>query len=80
MTVDPTDPETFEDFDDTADNEEEATAVLDEETPEADAAEQHAELQPSEDDPLTRIDPAVANEADAIEQTRVVTLDEDDYR
>jgi hypothetical protein len=75
MTVDPTDPETFE-----ATENGEPTAALDEETPEADAAEQHRELQPRADDPLTRVDPAVANEADAAEQTRVVTLDEDDYR
>ncbi|MFF8287981.1 hypothetical protein ACF068_01965 [Streptomyces sp. NPDC016309] len=76
MTVDPTDPETF----DATENGEAAAAALDEETPEADAAEQHRELSPDADDPLTRIDPTVANEADAAEQTRVVTLDEDDYR
>ncbi|MEV6791024.1 hypothetical protein AB0M87_03285 [Streptomyces sp. NPDC051320] len=46
----------------------------------ADSAEQRAELTPQEDDPLTGIDPASANEADASEQTRVVPLDEDDYR
>ncbi|ORT61227.1 hypothetical protein [Streptomyces sp. CB03238] len=74
MTVDPNEPETFE-----ADTTE-ATVTLDEETPEADAAEQHTELQQRTDDPLTRIDPSVANEADAAEQTRVVTMDEDDYR
>ncbi|WP_173265427.1 hypothetical protein [Streptomyces pacificus] len=53
---------------------------LPEETPEADAAEQHTEVRPADDEPLTRIDPADANEADALEQARVVTLDEDDYR
>ncbi|MET9431040.1 MULTISPECIES: hypothetical protein [unclassified Streptomyces] len=79
MTVDPTD---FETFDETAgENTEEAAAgAFTEETPEADAAEQHRELRPREDDPLTHIDPAVANPADAAEQTRVVDLDEDDYR
>jgi hypothetical protein len=46
----------------------------------ADAAEQRTELTPQEDDSLTSIDPATANEADAAEQTRVVPLDEDDYR
>ncbi|MEU0671246.1 hypothetical protein ABZ508_33155 [Streptomyces lavendulocolor] len=75
MTVDPTDPETFE----TVENGEEA-APLDEETPEADAAEQHRDLQERSDEPLTRVDPTVANEADAAEQTRVVAHDEDDYR
>ncbi|OKK06327.1 hypothetical protein AMK26_09820 [Streptomyces sp. CB03234] len=74
MTVDPNEPETFE-----ADTTE-STVTLDEETPEADAAEQHTELQQRTDDPLTRIDPGVVNEADAAEQTRVVTMDEDDYR
>ncbi|WP_236240077.1 hypothetical protein [Streptomyces sp. CC228A] len=76
MTVDPTDPETL------AENGEEdaAAAELDDEAPEADAAEQHTELRQHRDEPLTGIDPAVANEADAVEQRRVVTLDEDDYR
>ncbi|MFI6104390.1 hypothetical protein [Streptomyces sp. NPDC051310] len=76
MTVDPTD---FETFDEAADETAPAGAVG-AETPEADAAEQHTELRPREDDPLTHIDPAVANPADAAEQTRVVDLDEDDYR
>ncbi|RST14725.1 hypothetical protein E2C00_32165 [Streptomyces sp. WAC05374] len=75
MTVDPTDPETFERDDNGA-----TTAAFDEETPEADAAEQHTELRQRTDEPLTRIDPAVANPADAAEQARVVDLDEDDYR
>ncbi|MGW3622784.1 hypothetical protein [Streptomyces sp. NPDC000880] len=74
MPVDPTEPETFEDDEDPGD------AALDEEVPEADAAEQHTEIQPAHDDPLTDIDPATANEADAAEQARVVSLDEDDYR
>ncbi|MDQ0940938.1 MULTISPECIES: hypothetical protein [unclassified Streptomyces] len=74
MPVDPTDPETFEDEEDLGD------AALDEEVPEADAAEQHTEIQPEHDDPLTGIDPDTANEADAAEQARVVSLDEDDYR
>jgi hypothetical protein len=74
MPVDPTDPETFEDEEDLGD------AALDEEVPEADAAEQHTEIQPEHDDPLTGIDRDTANEADAAEQARVVSLDEDDYR
>ncbi|WP_328331153.1 hypothetical protein [Streptomyces sp. NBC_00455] len=46
----------------------------------ADTAEQRKDLTPQEDDPLTGIDPAKANEADASEQARVVPVDEDDYR
>ncbi|MGW4159585.1 hypothetical protein [Streptomyces sp. NPDC004788] len=72
MTVDPNEPDTFA--------EEEEDVVLDEEIPEADAAEQHTELQQHEDEPLNHIKHDAANDADAIEQARVVTLDEDDYR
>lgn len=71
MPVDPSDPETFQQDDDTAE--------LSIETPEADAAEQHTDILPDRDDPLTRVNPDVANEADAFEQARVVALDEDDY-
>ncbi|MDG4861117.1 hypothetical protein P8605_23580 [Streptomyces sp. T-3] len=71
MTVDPSDPDTFE-----AQQESEA---LDEETPEADAAEQHTDLQQRDDEP-PHYDPAAANPADAAEQARVVDLDEDEYR
>ncbi|MFE2379601.1 hypothetical protein [Streptomyces sp. NPDC059398] len=46
----------------------------------ADSAEQRQDLTPQEDDPLTGIDPAKTNEADASEQARVVPVDEDDYR
>lgn len=71
MTVDPSDPETFEDP---------QPDEPDQETPEADAAEQHADVQQKRDEPLTGIDRETANEADAAEQARVVTQDEDDYR
>ncbi|WP_030747382.1 hypothetical protein [Streptomyces griseus] len=71
MTVDPSEPDTFP---------EEEDAVLDEEVPEADAAEQHAELRPGEDEPLDDLDHEGADEGDLSEQARVVTLDEDDYR
>ncbi|GGX83204.1 hypothetical protein [Streptomyces anandii] len=72
MAFDPTDPETFTD-------EEDATEI-DVEAPENDAAEQQADVAPEHDEPLTDADKDRANEADLIEQARVVSLDEDDYR
>ncbi|MGC5036691.1 MULTISPECIES: hypothetical protein [unclassified Streptomyces] len=74
MAVDPTDPETFE-----AEDAPE-TPEFGVEAPEVDAAEQQADLAPDRDDPLTGVDPARANEADLVEQARIVSLDEDDYR
>ncbi|WP_280715057.1 hypothetical protein [Kitasatospora sp. MAP5-34] len=71
MPVDPTDPETFETDDDQA---------PDPEASEADLAEQHTGLTPTHDDPLTDLDPTAADPADVTEQSRVVELDEDDYR
>ncbi|MGW0786960.1 hypothetical protein ACWD04_01610 [Streptomyces sp. NPDC002911] len=71
MTVDPSDPETFEDP---------QPDEADPEAPEADTAEQQAAVRPERDEPLTAIDRDTANEADAAEQARVVTQDEDDYR
>ncbi|MFF8970475.1 hypothetical protein [Streptomyces sp. NPDC014995] len=71
MAIDPTDPETFEDDD---------VEEFDVEAPENDAAEQQAAVAPERDDPLEGVDPARANEADLVEQARVVSLDEDDYR
>ncbi|MFV0133775.1 hypothetical protein ACLGIH_11140 [Streptomyces sp. HMX87] len=73
MAVDPTDPETFED-------ETQEAQEFDVEAPDADAAEQQAPVAPDRDEPLTRLDPDRANEADLAEQARVVSLDEDDYR
>ncbi|MCP9957435.1 MULTISPECIES: hypothetical protein [Streptomyces] len=78
MTVDPIDPETL--AEQAREEGATGTAAPGEEVPEADAAEQHAELRQQSDEPLSRIDPGVANEADAVEQARVVALDEDDYR
>ncbi|MFJ8308651.1 MULTISPECIES: hypothetical protein [unclassified Streptomyces] len=72
MPVDPSDPETFQEDDDAAE--------LSQETPEADAAEQHTDVRQDHDDPLTHVHPDTANVADAVEQGRVVALDEDDYR
>ncbi|KUO17058.1 hypothetical protein [Streptomyces dysideae] len=74
MTVDPSDPETFEDENSQEDQE------FDVEAPPADAAEQHADVRPDRDDDLTGVEPDRANEADLIEQSRVVSIDEDDYR
>ncbi|WTB88768.1 hypothetical protein OIE99_11175 [Streptomyces cellulosae] len=75
MAVDPTDPETFEEDEDVQEGVE-----YDVEAPEVDAAEQQAEVRPQEDDPLEEVDPDRANEADLVEQARVVQLDEEDYR
>ncbi|MGW7575375.1 hypothetical protein [Streptomyces sp. NPDC054765] len=75
MRVDPTDPETFEDESDAAE--------FDAEAPEADAAEQYADLAPRRNEPLADLDPDEANEAneaDLAEQARVVELNEDEYR
>jgi hypothetical protein len=72
MAYDPSDPDTFE--------ENGGDAELDVEAPEGDAAEQHKDVSTDRDDPLTSVDPDRANEADLIEQARVVQIDEDDYR
>ncbi|PWI15720.1 hypothetical protein DI272_17225 [Streptomyces sp. Act143] len=71
MAHDPSDPDIFEEGD---------PAELDVEAPENDAAEQQTDVTADHDDPLTGVDPARANEADLIEQARVVQIDEDDYR
>ncbi|MEU9476890.1 hypothetical protein [Streptomyces sp. NPDC048191] len=74
MAYDPIEPDTTEDL-------ENGTAPeVDVEAPEVDAAEQHTDLAPDRDDPLTGVDPGRANVADLVEQARVVSLDEDDYR
>ncbi|MEU3144433.1 MULTISPECIES: hypothetical protein [unclassified Streptomyces] len=75
MASDPTEPETFEEADDAREHLEYGV-----EAPEADTAEQHADLTPDRDEPLTGADIDRANEADLAEQARVVSLDEDDYR
>ena len=74
MAYDPTEPDAIEEL------ESEAAHETDVEAPEVDAAEQHADLAPDRDDPLTEVDPDRANVADMVEQARVVSLDEDDYR
>ncbi|MCY0939681.1 hypothetical protein [Streptomyces sp. H34-S4] len=71
MTVDPAEPDTFQS---------ELREPLDVEAPEADAAEQNTELIPSGDDPLTAVGQREVADGDAVEQARVVALDEEDYR
>ncbi|MER8237060.1 hypothetical protein [Streptomyces sp. NPDC094049] len=80
MTVDPSDPDTFTEEAEEAEEAREGSTVLDDEIPEADAAEQHTELRQREDEPVTHLERDSANEADSSEQARVVALDEDDYR
>ena len=73
MSVDPSDPETFEEDDVTE------FAVEDVEAPEVDAAEQHLDLLPNRDEPVNGDALAEANEADRLEQARIVEVNEDDY-
>ncbi|MFJ9150005.1 hypothetical protein ACIRP7_18360 [Streptomyces sp. NPDC102270] len=83
MPYDPTDPEAFTDPEAITDPDafqEDDAVELGVEAPEGDAAEQHTDIAPDRDDPLTDVDPDRANEADLAEQARVVSLDEDDYR
>ncbi|TVZ87523.1 MULTISPECIES: hypothetical protein [unclassified Streptomyces] len=74
MAYDPIEPDVIEDL--PADD----IPSIDVEAPEGDAVEQHADVTPERDDPLTGVDPDRANEADLIEQARVVAIDEEDYR
>ncbi|GHE69221.1 MULTISPECIES: hypothetical protein [Streptomyces] len=76
MTVDPTDPETFER--EHADDDVDAEVGV--EAPEDDAAEQLADVVPQRDERPRGDDTDRASEADLAEQARVVELDEDDYR
>ncbi|MFJ4522149.1 hypothetical protein ACIP4Y_14600 [Streptomyces sp. NPDC088810] len=77
MAYDPIEPDAIEDIDDL---DAEAVQERDVEAPEVDAAEQAADIAPERDDPLTGMDPDRGNVADLVEQARVVSLDEDDYR
>ncbi|OKK20707.1 hypothetical protein AMK16_09735 [Streptomyces sp. CB00455] len=72
MSVDPVEPGTF--------RERFAEGAVPE-APEADLAEQLTEVEPpEEDDRVTGVDVGEAADGDAVEQARVVPLDEDDYR
>ncbi|MFH9244084.1 hypothetical protein ACH4LK_01375 [Streptomyces lydicus] len=73
MPVDPTDPDTFEEAT------EAPAGEFDVEAPEADAAEQHADLAPVREDTMAGGDFS-ADEADRAEQARVVELNEDEYQ
>ncbi|MDR3080580.1 MAG: hypothetical protein LBV60_06565 [Streptomyces sp.] len=73
MAVDPTDPAALEE-------DETDTVELGVEDSEHDAAEEFAEITSEQDEPLTEEETLRANEADLIEQKRVVKLDEDEYR
>lgn len=75
MAYDPTEPDVTDDLE-TADE----APETDVEAPDVDADEQRTDLMPDRDDPLTEVDQDRANVADLVEQARVVTLDEDDYR
>ncbi|MFE3253787.1 hypothetical protein [Streptomyces sp. NPDC059209] len=84
MAADPNGPDTFPNGTDseerTAGTDSGEPEEIDEETPEADAAEQHRDVRPEGDDPRGPLDTTEADEADAAEQARIVSLDEDDYR
>lgn len=76
MSVDPTDPDTFEDvYEDEAEEE----SVDFEATPE-DAAEQHADLLRRREQPMTERGNDEVNPADAAEQALEVETNEDEYR
>ncbi|AUA11418.1 hypothetical protein [Streptomyces malaysiensis] len=76
MSIDPSDPDTFEDSVENSDE----TTVYDVEAPEADAVEQHLEVVPRRDERPRADELAEANEADRAEQARVVEENEEDYR
>ncbi|MEW2626340.1 hypothetical protein [Streptomyces sp. NPDC048106] len=73
MAKDPTEPESIEELDDD-------TPELGVEDPVVDTVEQQADIRPERDDTVTAEKKDRANEADLLEQARVVAIDEDDYR
>jgi hypothetical protein len=78
--TDPTASETYEGeaFEDGGEPDEYTTGSI--EAPEADTAEQLADLREREERRPTRFDTTEADPADAADQRRVVELDEDEYR
>ncbi|RBM11876.1 hypothetical protein [Streptomyces sp. PT12] len=80
MTQDPADPESFDEFLDDEQAEERYEEGLDEEAPEADAAEQRFDLLRLRDTPLAERTADEADPADAAEQARVVDPGDDEYR
>jgi hypothetical protein len=76
MSVDPTDPDTFEDA---YEDEAEEPAPGFETTPE-DAAEQHMDLLRHREQPMTARGDDEVNPADAVEQALEVETNEDEYR
>ncbi|MFE7121579.1 hypothetical protein ACFU99_39740 [Streptomyces sp. NPDC057654] len=85
MPVDPTDPETFDEYADdyTGGGDSGGASGASEigvEAPEADTAEQQTDLTQRRDEPMTGADLDAADPGDVAEQARVVETDEDDYR
>lgn len=86
MAADPQDPDTFDEpaggtVPAGAEGTSATPADTDDETPEADAAEQRTEVERDEDDvPPSERHSDEVNPADAAEQARVVEQGEDEYR
>ncbi|WP_049573404.1 hypothetical protein [Streptomyces sp. SBT349] len=80
VSQDPGEPESFDEFLDDEHAEELYDEELDEETPEADAAEQRFDLLSLRDAPLTERGVEDADPADAAEQARVVDPGDEEYR
>lgn len=76
MSVEPTEPEDYEDTYEAEPDE----VPEDFEAPREDAAEQHADLLSQRDMPITGREDLEVDPADAAEQARVVELEEDEYR
>ncbi|MDT0443186.1 hypothetical protein [Streptomyces johnsoniae] len=80
MSQDPRDPETFDEFLDEEQEEGLFEEDLEDEVPEADAAEQRLELLRLRDTPLTGRAAEGVDPADAAEQARAVDPGDDEYR
>ncbi|MGX2994688.1 hypothetical protein JNUCC64_10385 [Streptomyces sp. JNUCC 64] len=81
MTTEPTAPAPDASADgSTDDTGGEGSGAIGIEAPEADTAEQRADLSPERDDAELGADPGSADEGDRAEQARVIELNEDDYR